>query len=152
MSPEFFAVLAGPLLILQLSSAIAVCPDRSSATAAAQEMNFTLEGKITSLSPGKLTVASEENMLFHVRYDDKTEIKKPDGSPGTAKDLRVGLQVAIAGDLAESGEITAKKIEIQAQSSEKKSGIGGPPHRQSGGIATAGRATAVYSQNSEVVE
>jgi len=118
MSAQILAILAGPLLILQLSSATWICRERPSA--ASQDMNFTLEGKITSLTADKLTVASEENMLFHVRYDDKTEIKKPDGSPGTAKDLRVGLRVGVAGDLAESGEITAKRIDIRAGNSEKK--------------------------------
>ena len=84
------------------------------------EMNFTLEGKITAITGNKFTVNSEENMLFHVRFDDKTEIKNADGSPGAGKDLRVGLKVDVAGDLAESGEITAKKIAIQSADKENK--------------------------------
>ena len=76
-------------------------------------MSFTLEGKITEKSAGKLTVSSGENMIFHVLYNDKTEIKKKDGSPGSAQDLHIGLRISVAGDLAESGEITAKKIEIE---------------------------------------
>jgi hypothetical protein len=48
-----------------------------------------------------------------VRYDDKTDIKKSDGSPGTANDLRVGVVVRVEGDLTESGEIIAARIEIQ---------------------------------------
>ncbi|MGD0922092.1 MAG: DUF5666 domain-containing protein [Terriglobia bacterium] len=78
-----------------------------------ETMNFTVEGKITKESPGKLTINTGENILFHVRYDDKTDIKKSDGSPGTAKDLRVGLQVRIEGELTEAGDILAQKIEIQ---------------------------------------
>ncbi|MGO8814182.1 MAG: DUF5666 domain-containing protein [Terriglobia bacterium] len=84
------------------------------------ESNFTLEGKITEKSAGKLTVSSGENMIFHVLYNDKTEIKKKDGSPGTGQDLRTGVKISVAGDLAESGEITAKKIEIEGESSDKQ--------------------------------
>ena len=83
------------------------------------DMNFTLEGKITDRSPGKLTVSTGDNMIFHVVYNDKTEIKKPDGNPGTAQDLHIGIRISVAGDLAESGEITAKKIEIEPQGSGK---------------------------------
>lgn len=87
---------------------------------APQSSNFTLEGKITHLAPGKLTINTEENIVFHVRYDDKTEIKHADGSPGSAKDLRVGLKVHVEGDLTESGEIVAAKIELLAESPSKQ--------------------------------
>ena len=79
----------------------------------AQAMNFTVEGKITKQAPGKLTISSGENIIFHVRYDEKTDIKKSDGSPGTAMDLRVGVVVRVEGELTESGEIIAARIEIQ---------------------------------------
>jgi hypothetical protein len=52
-------------------------------------------------------------MIFHVRYDEKTEFKRDDGSPGSSKDLRVGLRIRVEGDLTESGEIVAEKIELQ---------------------------------------
>ena len=84
-----------------------------------QESNFTLEGTITEKSPGKLTVSSGENIIFHVLYTDKTEIKKKDGSAGTAQDLHTGLKISVAGDLAESGEITASKIAIEGEGSGK---------------------------------
>jgi hypothetical protein len=48
-----------------------------------------------------------------VRYDDKTEFKSDDGSPASSKDLRVGLTIRVAGDLTESGEIVAQRIELQ---------------------------------------
>ena len=80
---------------------------------AAQAMNFTVEGKINTLDQNKLTLNSEENMIFHVRYDDKTEFKSDDGSPASSKDLRVGLKVRVEGDLTESGEIVAQKIELR---------------------------------------
>ena len=104
-------------ILLAGSSALEATPpllDLHSSLLPTQEaMNFTVEGKITKQSPGKLTINTEENILFHVRYDDKTDIKKSDGSPGTVKDLRVGLLVRIEGELTETGEIIAQKIEIE---------------------------------------
>jgi hypothetical protein len=87
---------------------------------APQEMNFTVEGKITRLAPNKITLSTEENMVFHVVYSDQTEIKNKDGPSATAKDLRVGLRVRVDGDLTESGEIIARRIEIQQAPGEKK--------------------------------
>jgi hypothetical protein len=81
---------------------------------------FTLEGKITEKSAGKLTISTGENIIFHVVYNDKTEIRKKDGSLGAAEDLHTGLRVSVAGDLAETGEITAKKIEIEGEGSDKQ--------------------------------
>lgn len=86
---------------------------------APQSSSFTLEGKITDLSPGKFTVNTEENILFHVVYNDQTEFKKPDGSAGSAKDLRKGLSVHVEGDLTESGEIVAQKVGILADARAK---------------------------------
>lgn len=77
------------------------------------QSNFTVEGKITQQTEGKLTVSTEENMVFHVRYDDKTEIKLKDGAQGSAQDLKKGLKVRVEGDLTESGEIVAQKIQIE---------------------------------------
>lgn len=88
--------------------------------ASAQAMNFTVEGKITEKTEGKLTVSSSENIIFHVLYNDKTEIKKKDGSPGTAQDLHIGLSINAAGDLADSGEFTAKRIAIEGEGSGKQ--------------------------------
>ena len=79
---------------------------------AGQAMNFTVEGKINTLAQNKLTLNTEENMLFHVSYNDKTEFKSDDGSAASSKDLRVGLRIRVDGDLTESGEIVAGKIEL----------------------------------------
>lgn len=107
-------ILAGILIcILQLSPYHLRSTGHSETLRQDQDMNFTLEGKITEKTAGKLTVSSGENMIFHVLYNDKTQIKKKDGSAGTAEDLHTGLKISVAGDLAESGEITAKKIEIE---------------------------------------
>lgn len=80
---------------------------------------FTLQGKITKVESGKLTVNTEENILFHVRYDDKTEITRADGSAGSEKDLRAGLWVEVEGNLEESGEIAAATIKLQEQKTQK---------------------------------
>jgi hypothetical protein len=78
----------------------------------AQESGFTLEGKVTQKSEGKLTVSTEENIVFHVRYDEKTDIRLKEGAQGSDKDLKVGLKVRVEGELSESGEIVARKIEV----------------------------------------
>jgi hypothetical protein len=80
---------------------------------AGQAMNFTVEGKINTLDHNKLTLNTEENIIFHVSYNDKTEFKSDDGSPASSKDLRVGLRIKVEGDLTESGEIVALRIELQ---------------------------------------
>jgi hypothetical protein len=82
-------------------------------TRAVDDNNFTLEGKITEKNGTKLTVSTGENIIFHVVFNDNTVIKKKDGSPATGQDLHSGVTIAVAGDLAESGEITAKTIDIQ---------------------------------------
>ena len=104
------AILSAWLIPLSATPSLA---DVHSVLLRAQAMNFTVEGKITRHDPGKLTISSGENIIFHVRYDDKTDIKKSDGSPGTAKDLRVGVAVRVEGELTEAGEIIATRIEIQ---------------------------------------
>jgi hypothetical protein len=101
-------------------TALGDLPDIASAPPA-QEIDFTMEGKISEMSPGKLTLSGGgDNIIYHVLYNDKTQIKKKDGSAGTAQDLRIGLKVYVAGGLAESGEITASKIEIQSEGAEKQ--------------------------------
>jgi hypothetical protein len=84
-----------------------------------QDSDFTMEGKITDKSAGKLTINSGDNIIFHVLYNDSTEVKKKDGTPGTIQDLQIGLKISVAGSLAESGEITAKRIEIEADDAGK---------------------------------
>lgn len=79
---------------------------------AGQESNFTVEGKVTQKSEGKLTVSSEENIVFHVRYDEKTDVRLKDGAQGSDKDLKTGLRVRVEGDLSESGEILAQRIQV----------------------------------------
>jgi len=79
---------------------------------AGQANPFTVEGTVNTLGQNKLTLRAEENIIFHVRYDDKTEFKSDDGSPASSKDLRVDLRIRVEGDLTESGEIVAQKIEL----------------------------------------
>jgi len=101
--------------IFLASAGLCSCPEAQAAmtSRAGQAMNFTLEGKINTLDHNKLTVHTEENIIFHVSYDDKTEFKSDDGSPASGKDLKVGMRIKVDGDLTESGEILAQKIEIE---------------------------------------
>jgi Domain of unknown function (DUF5666) len=77
-----------------------------------QESNFTLEGSVTQKGEGKLTVSTEENIVFHVRYDEKTDIRLKDGAQGSDKDLKTGLKVAVQGEFNKDGEILAHKIQV----------------------------------------
>jgi hypothetical protein len=76
--------------------------------------NFDLEGSISKQSKGKLTVDTGQSILFHVAYDDKTSIVRADSSAGSEEDLKVGVKVHVIGDLQDSGEIKAQRIEIEA--------------------------------------
>jgi hypothetical protein len=115
-------ILASSLLFMLLLSGMTFSFPPSGAPAPSpQEDYFTVEGKITEKTANRLTISTGENMVFHVTFDDKTEIKKKDGSPGTGQDLHTGLRVSIAGDLTESGEIKARKIAIEPEGSENKS-------------------------------
>jgi hypothetical protein len=78
-----------------------------------QAMDFVLEGKITRKVQDKLTVNTGQNIVFTVRYTDKTEIKKSDDSAASADDLKVGVKVRVMGELTESGEVLAAKIKLQ---------------------------------------
>jgi hypothetical protein len=109
----------GLLLIvsaLLVGFAVPLIPTKESAPrlglALAQEMNFTLQGKITQHTGERLTVNTEGNIIFRVTYNEQTEITRADGSSGSSQDLRVGKTIHVDGDLQESGEIIAHRIEI----------------------------------------
>ncbi len=104
---------------LALTAARAIPGAAPEAFSQDQAMPFTVEGKISRLEPKKITLSTEENMLFHVLYDEKTEIRRKDGSAGTAKDLRLGIVIHVEGDLSESGEILAHRIAIQEDPAKK---------------------------------
>lgn len=84
-----------------------------SAPAQDQNSQFNLEGKITELSEGKLTVSTEDNIIFHVTYSDKTEIHRKDGSVGSAKDLAEGENIKVDGTLTPAGVIEAQRIDLE---------------------------------------
>ncbi len=92
----------------------------SQSTTSQDASPFSLQGKITKVEAGKFTVNTEENILFHVRYDDKTEITRADGSAGSEKDLRPGVWVEVKGNLEESGEIAAATIKVQGKKPPKQ--------------------------------
>ena len=81
--------------------------------ARAQDTNFDLEGTISHQETGKLTIDTGGNIIFHATYAADTPIVHADGKPASEKDLKVGVKVHIAGDLQESGEVKAQKIEIE---------------------------------------
>ena len=109
----------GSVLLILSGRAAPGPPLAISATGLASQgesSSFTLEGKIIKAESGKFTVSTEENIIFHVRYDDKTDIKHQDGTAGSSKELKVKARVKVEGDLTESGEIVAKKIGIEQDS------------------------------------
>ncbi len=87
-------------------------PDGDLHSVQESESNFTLEGKVTQKGESKLTVSTEENIVFHVRYDEKTDIRLKNGAQGSDQDLRTGLTVAVQGEFNKSGEIVAHKIQV----------------------------------------
>ena len=115
MFPLRTVSLCVPAVVLLVGFAWNSCSEARAAKTLqdSQAMNFTLDGKINSLDHNKLTVHTEENIIFHVSYSDKTEFKSDDGSPASSKDLRVGLKIHVDGDLTESGEIVAQKIILE---------------------------------------
>ena len=108
------ASLCVPVVIFLANCAWISCSEAQapSPMGSGQAMNFTIEGKINTLDHNKLTVHTEENILFHVNYEDKTEFKDEDGKPAQSTDLKVGLRIRVEGDLAESGEIAAARITL----------------------------------------
>ena len=104
----FVALFAAPAV----SALAGLTPDIKARPASPQAMNFSLEGKITNQTASKLTVSTEENIVFQVTYDEKTDIKYDDGAQGSGQNLRVGVHIKVDGELAESGEINARKIVI----------------------------------------
>lgn len=99
-----------------------------SAPAQDASSNFDLEGKITQQSKGRLTVDTGQGILFHVTYDEKTSIVRADSSAGSEQDLKVGVKVHAVGDLLDSGDIKAARIEIKdAGSAPSSSNVARPP-------------------------
>lgn len=78
-----------------------------------QASEFNLEGKITDLSAGKMTVSTQDNIIFHVAYGETTVIHRKDGSAGSPKDLKSGQTIKVKGDLSSSGVIQARQISIE---------------------------------------
>lgn len=84
-----------------------------SSAAEQNESNFGIEGKITKASPGKLTINSQDNMLFHITYGPQTQIKLKDGSAGTAADLKPGVVIRADGSLDPQGVLQARRISVE---------------------------------------
>ena len=108
------------LLALTLTLASAGGFHPALAAPAQGDMNFTLEGKITKHVGTKLTLSTEDNIIFHVIYNDKTTVARKDGSAGSAQDLQVGVRIHVDGDLTEAGEVVAQKITILPEPAGEK--------------------------------
>jgi hypothetical protein len=89
-----------------------------------QGTNFDLEGTISHQEAGKLTIDSGGNIIFHATYTADTAIVHADGKPASEKDLKVGVKVHILGDLQESGEVKAQRIEIEDGKKDSASAAG----------------------------
>jgi hypothetical protein len=101
-----------PFAVKEVHANAAAHPDGDLHPVQESESNFTLEGKVTQKSTGKLTISTEENIVFHVRYDEKTDIRLKDGTQGSDQDLKTGLTLAVEGEFNKSGEIVAHKIQV----------------------------------------
>lgn len=119
LSVRSFAFLAATILLAVVTPFVALTA--SLASPPNQEtMNFTVEGRLTRHTGSKLTLSAEGNMIFHVVYNEKTEIARKDGSAGSAEDLRVGARIRVDGELTEAGEIIAQKIRVLPDSTGEK--------------------------------
>lgn len=87
-----------------------------------QDSNFDLSGTIAKQSPGRLMVDTGQGIFFRVSWTEATSIVRADGNSGSGQDLKVGVKVHVLGELEESGEVKARRIEIQGEESK-----GSPP-------------------------
>jgi hypothetical protein len=101
-----------PILICLAAAAVFLSVAVTPALAAPQNSPFDLNGTIHDASKGRFTVDSGQGIFFHVVYDDKTAIVRADGTAGSAEDLKAGATVHVAGDLSDTGEVKAARIEI----------------------------------------
>jgi hypothetical protein len=108
-----------PTLICLAASAVFLSVSLTVALAAPQNSPFDLNGTIHDASKGKFTVDSGQGIFFHIVYDNKTAIVRADGTAGSAQDLKVGATVHVAGDLSETGEVKAARIEIAGGTKKK---------------------------------
>ena len=116
--------LSIPRLVYLVVFALCLSASLKVAAAAPQGSNFDLNGTIHDASKGKFTVDSGQGIFFHVVYDDKTAIVRADGTAGSAEDLKVGATVHVVGDLSETGEVKAARIEIAGGAKKEP---GAPP-------------------------
>ena len=107
------------ILICLVAAAVFLSVLVAPALAALQNSPFDLNGTIHDASKGKFTVDSGQGIFFHVVYDDKTPIVRADGSAGSADDLKVRATVHVIGDLGETGEVKASRIEIVGETKKE---------------------------------
>lgn len=107
--------IAARLLVVGLGIILWLAASAAAPALAAQQgsTGFNLEGKITDVSTGKLTVSTQDNIIFHVTYGKQTKIYRKDGSTGTPSDLTVGARIRVSGELSPAGAIRARRINIE---------------------------------------
>ncbi|MGH9327015.1 MAG: hypothetical protein ACRD2B_10090 [Terriglobia bacterium] len=101
------------LLVLLVGSALLGASGLPAQSTSQQGTSFNLEGKITEHTPGRLTVSTEDNIIFHVTYNEKTAIYRKDGSAGSPSDLKVGAIIKAAGELSPTGVVEASRIDME---------------------------------------
>ena len=104
---------ASAMLVIAASLLVSLSVVSSARAFQQESAHFGLEGKITRQAPGKLTVSSQDNMIFHVSYDQQTKIYRKDGSAGSAGDLKVGAQIRVDGSLNPQGVVEARRINLE---------------------------------------
>lgn len=110
MNRKVFAVMLWALALAFASWSPSTARAQSNSQ---QGTSFNLEGKITEHTSGKLTVSTEDNIIFHVTYDQKTSIYRKDGSAGSPEDLKVGATIKAAGELSPAGVVEAHRIDLE---------------------------------------
>jgi hypothetical protein len=111
------STIPGLLLLIALAApALRAVPGQQQPPPPQSEnMPFTVAGKIVKAEAGKITLGTEENIVFYVRYDEKTQITRADGSAGKESDLRAGVHISVKGELNENGDVIAKTIRIEPE-------------------------------------
>jgi hypothetical protein len=101
-------MLIGACLALSSGISLAAAPAQ-----AQQNSNFNLEGTITDRSPGKLTVNTQGEIIFHVSYNTNTKIYRKNGSAGSPSDLKVNAVIKVQGELDTAGVVEASRIDLE---------------------------------------
>lgn len=104
------------LLVLGMAGTVVAASAWQGQNPPPQDIAFSVSGRITERSAGKLTVDTGQNMLLTVKYNSTTKIQHKDGSSGKASELRIGTKILANGALTQAGDVIAKSITIESGS------------------------------------